>query len=148
MNGVLESLRAFQLAQIAAFRRASEALGVSETDLSAMRALLARHELGVSMKDLASEIGVSPAVLTGVVDRLVDKAWVSRRASSEDRRSFVVTPIVPDDADVVRLLAAIDDPIRRLAESMPAGSAAVVERLAADMEAQLRAFDPAATLQR
>ena len=31
------------------------------------------------MKDLAHDLGVSPAVLTGIVDRLEEKGWIRRQ---------------------------------------------------------------------
>ena len=49
------------------------------------------------MKDLAHEVGVSPAVMTGIVDRLEDRGWIRRQSHSSDRRSTVVVPTVAAD---------------------------------------------------
>jgi DNA-binding MarR family transcriptional regulator len=149
MNRVLDSLRRFQLAQAAAFRRAGEALGISDTALNALNTLVAAHvESGVSMKDFAHEVGVSPAVLTGIVDRLEEKGWVERRLSTTDRRSIVVHPTIAQDSAVAEVLRALDEPLRRVANSISEDTAAVVRRLAAAMEEELRNFDPASTVSR
>jgi DNA-binding MarR family transcriptional regulator len=149
MNRVLDSLRKFQLAQAAAFRRAGDALDISDTALNALNTLVAAHvESGVSMKDLAHEVGVSPAVLTGIVDKLEEKGWVERRLSSTDRRSTVVVPTVPQDSAVAEVLRALDEPLRKVANSISEDTAAVVRRLAAAMEEELRNFDPASAARR
>jgi DNA-binding MarR family transcriptional regulator len=143
LNQVLKSLRDFQLAQSAAIRRASDALGVSETDLAALRALLvAGSGDGVPMKDLAQTVGVSPAVMTGIVDRLEEQGWIERRAHRSDRRSTVVVPSLAPEDRVVHVLAALDEPLVKVANSLSAGAASVVRKLVAAMEAELRAFDP------
>ena len=143
MNRVLDSLRRFQLAQAAAFRRAGEALDISDTALNALNTLVAAHvESGVSMKDLAHEVGVSPAVLTGIVDRLEEKGWVERRLNATDRRSTVIVPTLRDDSAVAEVLRALDEPLRKVANSISEDTAAVVRRLAGAMEEELRNFDP------
>jgi DNA-binding MarR family transcriptional regulator len=143
MNRVLDSLRKFQLAQAAAFRRAGDALGISDTALTALHILMAaKVEPGVSMKDLAHEVGVSPAVLTGIVDKLEEKGWVKRQLSTTDRRSTDIVPTVAEDSEVAELLRALDEPLRKVANSIPPDTAAVVRRLASAMEAELRNFDP------
>ena len=147
MNGVLDSLRRFQFAQSAAFHRASDALGVSETALTAIHTLVTHaDENGLTMKDLAHELGVSPAVLTGVVDRLEEKGWIRRQLHSSDRRSTVVVPTVDGDSDVMAVLHALDEPIRKVANSLTDGEAAGVRTLTAAMEAELRNFDPDASM--
>ncbi len=151
MNKVLDSLRSFQFAQNAAFHRAGDALGVSDTALNAIHTLLTHARLhpgetGLSMKDLAHELGVSPAVLTGIVDRLEEKGWIRRQLHRTDRRSTVVVPTVEEGSDVQAVLSALDEPLRKVANSLSDEAASVVKRLTAAMEAELRDFDPAAAM--
>jgi DNA-binding MarR family transcriptional regulator len=147
MNKVLDSLRNFQFAHTAAFHRASEALGISDAALSAIHRLVTdADEDGVTMKDLAHTLGVSPAVLTGIVDRLEEKGWIRRQLHSTDRRSTVIVPTVDDGSEVVRVLQALDAPLRKVANAIDDDAAAVVKKLAAAMEAELRQFDPEAAL--
>lgn len=143
MNRVLESLRKFQLAQAAALRRASDALGVSETDLNAIRTLITiTSDDGVAMKDLAHDVGVSPAVLTGIVDRFEEKGWARRQVHRTDRRSIRIVATVTEGSPVAKILAALDEPLRKVANSLSDDTAAVIRRLAAELEAELRNFHP------
>jgi DNA-binding MarR family transcriptional regulator len=147
MNKVLDSLRRFQFAQSAAFHRASDALGIPDTALNALRTLVIESDDdGVPMKDLAHDLGVSPAVLTGVVDRLEEKGWVRRQLHRTDRRSTVVVATVDEDSEVMRVLHALDAPLRKVANSISDDVAAVVRTMAAAMEAELRHFDPEAAM--
>jgi DNA-binding MarR family transcriptional regulator len=144
MNRVLDSLRDFQLAQAAAFRRAGAALDISDTALNTLNTLLVKSGAGLPMKELAHEVGVSPAVLTGLVDRLEEKGWVRRQLSETDRRSTVVVPTVDEDSAVAAVLHALDDPLRKVANSISEDTAAVVRRMVGAMEAELRNYDPQA----
>jgi DNA-binding MarR family transcriptional regulator len=51
---------------------------------------LALKNAECSMSELAERIQQSSATMTGIIDRLVDKKWVSRRRSDEDRRAVYV----------------------------------------------------------
>ena len=51
---------------------------------------LALKNAECSMSELAELIQQSSATMTGIIDRLVDKKWVSRRRSDEDRRAVYV----------------------------------------------------------
>lgn len=149
MNRVLDSLRRFQFAQTAAFHRASEALGVPDAALNAMRTVVSdTGPDGVAMKDLAHDLGVSPAVVTGIVDRLEEKGWIRRELHRTDRRSTVVVPMVDEDSDVMRILHALDAPLRRVANSISDDVAAVVRTMVSAMESELRHFDPDAAVQK
>jgi DNA-binding MarR family transcriptional regulator len=147
MNRVLDSLRRFQFAQTAALHRASEALGVPDAALNAIYRLVTDGDHGgVTMKDFAQTLGVSPAVLTGIVDRLEEQGWVRRQLHRTDRRSTVVVATVDENSEVMRVLHALDAPIREVANSIDERAAAIVRDLAANMEAELRHFDPEAAL--
>jgi DNA-binding MarR family transcriptional regulator len=147
MNKVLDSLRKFQFAQTAAYHRASDALGVTDGALNAIHTLVTdADEEGVTMKDLAQRLGVSPAVLTGIVDRLEEKGWIRRQLHSSDRRSTVVIPTVDEDSEIMRVLHALDAPLRRVANSISDDAAAVVRTMTAAMEDELRHFDPEGAL--
>lgn len=147
MNRVLDSLRRFQAAQVAAARRASDALGIPETSLHALRELV-HAEVPVTMKDLAVAIGVSPAVATGVIDRLEVKGWVQRRIDPADRRAFRVVLTLEEESDVLRVVHELDDPLRRVANAISADEARMVRTLAASMQAQLDGFQPDELLHR
>ena len=69
----------------------------------AMEALQGK-EAECSMSELAERIQQSSATMTGIVDRLVEKAWVTRRRSDEDRRAVYVS-LTPDGANLLKRVA-------------------------------------------
>ncbi len=83
-------------------------------------------------------------MLTGIVDRLEEKGWIRRQLHRTDRRSTLVVPTVEEGSDVQAVLSALDEPLRKVANSLSDEAASVVKRLTAAMEAELRDFDPAA----
>jgi hypothetical protein len=54
----------------------------------------------------------------------------------------MVVPTVEDSSAVVRTLNALEDPLRKVANSVSQDAAAVVRKLVAAMEAELRNFEP------
>ena len=143
MNRVLDSLRRFQIAQAAAVRRACTALGVPESALNALRLLIAEgNENGVILRELSARLGISPAVATGVVDRLEAKGWARRRTDPSDRRALIVIATVPTDSPVREVIRDLDDPLRRVADSATEEEARAVRMLARAMEETLEAYRP------
>ncbi len=57
-----------------------------------------------SMSELAERIQQSSATMTGIVDRLVEKGWVTRRRSEEDRRAVYVS-LTRTGADILTRVA-------------------------------------------
>ena len=114
--------------------------------------VLARHD-GASGHDLASALGVGPATLTGIVDRLVAQGLVSRREDPLDRRVRRVVLATAGREVVEAILMAGGEHQRRILERLTVDELGVVERAfhllldAANAEAaQTAAADvPAAT---
>ena len=73
-------------------KRFSEQLLKYDLTIAQYSALSALEQMRneCSMSELAEQIQQSSATMTGIVDRLVDKEWVSRRRSEEDRRAVYV----------------------------------------------------------
>jgi DNA-binding MarR family transcriptional regulator len=63
--------------------------GITPTRLAALAAL-ARHEQGCRQGDLATEMGVSPASMTRLVDIMVKTRWVLRQHDPRDARASVL----------------------------------------------------------
>ncbi len=83
-----------------ALRRIIHAVDVYSRELSARHSLTGPQLLclkavsrsgELSLGSLASELSLSPATVTGIVDRLEQKELVARRRRSSDRRSVAVT---------------------------------------------------------
>ncbi|WAM31843.1 MarR family winged helix-turn-helix transcriptional regulator [Caldicellulosiruptor naganoensis] len=52
--------------------------------------VLSENSQPMTMKDIASELGISPSTLTGIVDKLVEKELVKREIDLQDRRKVQV----------------------------------------------------------
>ncbi|HEY3290304.1 MAG TPA: MarR family transcriptional regulator [Anaerolineae bacterium] len=71
-----------------------------------------------SMSELAERIQQSSATMTGIVDRLVEKSWVTRRRSDEDRRAVYVS-LTSEGENILKRVAqerrvAIQETIRKM----------------------------------
>ncbi len=91
---LLNALRAYRTLENDLRRRLGRQLDVNETDLSALRYLLAawQREEGASPKELAGALGISSASTTLVIDRLERAGFIRRRRHPVDRRAVIVEP--------------------------------------------------------
>ena len=72
-------------------RTAAESLGLQDFEYDTLHALMIRDTPGrASPGELAQELGVSNAGMTGRLDALERRGWVVRRAGAEDRRRVEV----------------------------------------------------------
>lgn len=84
-------------------------LGLSDTDCLILWACCeGRHE-GQSQHELAALVGVSPAQLCGVVDRLARSGWMVGRRPAHDRRRQYWRLTAEGEALVEQLLADVAD---------------------------------------
>ncbi|MCL5998347.1 MAG: MarR family transcriptional regulator [Chloroflexi bacterium] len=73
-----------------------------------------------SMSELADRIHQSSATMTGIVDRLVEKGWVTRRRSEEDRRAVFVA-LTPDGQNILnRVTSERHEFVRNTISKIPA----------------------------
>ena len=95
---------------------------LTQHDLTAAQYLsmdaLQRKGSECSMSELAERIQQSSATMTGIVDRLVEKGWVSRRRSEEDRRAVFVS-LTSEGINILNRVAAerhqiVQDTIRKM----------------------------------
>ncbi len=88
-----------------------------------------------SMSELAEHIQQSSATMTGIVDRLVDKQWVTRRRSEEDRRAVYVQ-ITDRGRQMLRTVEAeqYQDLLRILSRMTPASREGLVRNLTEYMQ--------------
>lgn len=109
------------------YQRAVAAHGLSSTALGVLGVL--GHRDGLSHRELAGRLGVTPATLTPVVDALEAAGEVRRSRDPEDRR---VVRIVITDAGRERLRTAFAQVRRELQDRIP--------RPPAEHEAIIRAY--------
>lgn len=90
-----------------AMQQAVAEVGLQDFEYETLHSLMIRDTPGTaSPTDLADELGVSGAGMTGRLDRLEQAGWVQRTASPDDRRRVVVE-ITKSGADIWRRAMAI-----------------------------------------
>ena len=86
---------------------------------------------GMRMSELAARLGVSISTTSGVVDRLVDHAFLARHDDPADRRQVVVTITPTGSAHLDRFRELNAAQMRRLLERLDDSELDVVERATA-----------------
>ncbi|MCS7478393.1 MarR family winged helix-turn-helix transcriptional regulator [Umezawaea endophytica] len=82
-----------------------------------------------SSQELTRGLGVGPATVTGLVDRLAAQGLVGRREDPQDRRVRLVEPTESGRALVARLEAAGNDHLRGLLGTLDAEDLVALERI-------------------
>jgi DNA-binding MarR family transcriptional regulator len=99
-------LRFVSNAVSAAFARRVEAEGVTVSEWVAMRVLYDHDEM--QPKDLAAAMGLTKGPVSRLIERLLRKKLIARRASEEDRRALFVRLTANARAMVPKLAALAD----------------------------------------
>ncbi|QCR18442.1 MarR family winged helix-turn-helix transcriptional regulator [Agrococcus sp. SGAir0287] len=147
---VLNLLRRYRAAETRMRARTRASMEMGETDLLALRTMLAAQRRGelVRQRDLASVLGITSASVTVLVDRLEQSGHVERRPHPTDRRSTVVVATTATDHEVRETLGAMHQRMIAVVDDLTAvelevvarflsGMAAAVEE-ASDLDAELR----------
>jgi DNA-binding MarR family transcriptional regulator len=147
---VLNLLRRYRAAETRMRARTRSSMEMGETDLLALRTLLAAQRRGelVRQRDLSKVLAITSASVTVLVDRLERSGHVERRAHPTDRRSTVVVATTATDDEVRhtlgamhrRMIEVVDDltPVElEVVARFLSGMAAAVEE-AGDLDAELR----------
>lgn len=87
---VLRSIRRIVRAITLRSKALSRATGLTVPQLLCLRVVAAREEQPPTLADLAREVELSPATITGIVDRLQRAGLVERLRSQADRRKIRV----------------------------------------------------------
>src|SRR3954447_12604387 len=86
--------------------RVSTRAALNTIDLNTLDYLSQHGEMSASA--LARGIGLHPATMTGVLDRLEKGGWIARSRSDSDRRAVVVGIDPRRNADLFALYAGMD----------------------------------------
>ena len=89
---LLEAVRRFRRADQQMRRRASAAMGMNVTDMQALQEVISAERRGVLVTAnlLATNLGISTASTTKLLDRLTASGHLERRPHPHDRRAVVV----------------------------------------------------------
>jgi DNA-binding MarR family transcriptional regulator len=143
---VLNALRRYRAAESAMRRRTRDSMGMGETDLLAVRYLLAASRAGrsVSPKDLSAYLKISSASTTILIDRLVKSGHVRREPHPTDRRALVIIPTTTTDEEVRATLGKMHSRMMLVAESLSADDARVIAKFLDTIRAAVDSVDPVA----
>jgi DNA-binding MarR family transcriptional regulator len=106
---VLNLLRRYRGAEAAMRARTRESMGMNETDLLALRHLLAEQRAGrlVLQRDLAEVLKISSPSVTALIDRLVKSGHVERTPHPTDRRAVAVVATAESEREVRETLGVM-----------------------------------------
>ena len=106
-------------------------LNLTAAEINALASLAGRGALNV--RELAAETGTRASTLTGVLDRLENRGYLTRELDPTDRRSFRLPLTEAGQAVATRVLTAIADlerdALSRLSAAQIAGYHAVITAL-------------------
>ena len=108
-------------------------LNLTAAEINALANLAGRGALNV--RELSAETGTRATTLTGVLDRLENRGYLTRELDASDRRSFRLPLTEAGQAAAERIQAAVSDlerdALARLSATQIAGFHAVVAALQA-----------------
>lgn len=111
--------------------RTAQALGISPTEFATLNMISLEDD--VTASDLSRITGLSPAAVTRMVDRLVDRGFVARRPNPADRRQTHLVRTAAWQAEIEATVEPRRQVMRdALAELPPEGRAAVIRWMAAE----------------
>ena len=98
IDPAVSAIERLRLAEASLSRRRQTACGPSENARAAMRLILERADAGEDLTpgDIAEHLGVSPAAVSGILDKLHAGGLVAFRTNPDDRRSKLVVPFDRD----------------------------------------------------
>jgi DNA-binding MarR family transcriptional regulator len=141
---VLNALRAYRTAEQAMRKRTRDSMGMGDTDLAALRLLLAAERTGTSVSpgDLAKRLGITGASVSVMLDRLEKSGHVERRADPNDGRRVVVVATISSDSEVRETLGGMHVAMMDVAQSLDPDEAEAVERFLRRMTAAVSELHP------
>jgi DNA-binding MarR family transcriptional regulator len=129
-NGVdvLGALRRYRTAEVAMRRRTRASMRMGETDLAALRFLLAAQERSrpVSPKDLAQYLSISSASTTTLIDRLVKSGHVERLRHPSDGRAVVLNITAMSDNEVRSMMSEMHKRMIEVTSGLSGEEAAII----------------------
>ncbi|MGK9147650.1 MarR family transcriptional regulator [Plantibacter flavus] len=149
-SALLDLLRQYREAEQGMRRRTRVSMNMGETDLAAVRHLLAaqRHHHEMTAGELADRLQISTASTTALIDRLVRRGHAKREQHPGDRRSTRVVPTIATDDDVRATLGSMHRGIIAVAESMTPEEASAVSRFLTGMIEAVSAVEPSGSTSR
>jgi DNA-binding MarR family transcriptional regulator len=127
---VLRAVRRFRAADVAMRLRARADMDMNDTDMVALRHLIAAEERSESMgpKDLSVLLGISSAATAKLLTRLEGSGRLYREPHPTDRRAQVLHATVRAQDEIKRVLGAAHQRMLAAAEKLTASEQGAVVR--------------------
>jgi DNA-binding MarR family transcriptional regulator len=106
MNQITDSFREMALVMTVVNLRAGEQVGLRDVEMKALDVLM--RDGAMSAKALGHRLGMHPATMTGILDKLENSGWVTRERSPEDRRVVLIQPVRERVGEIVRLFTGMN----------------------------------------
>ncbi|WP_406682104.1 MarR family winged helix-turn-helix transcriptional regulator [Rhodobium gokarnense] len=124
-------VRRFQQVAVAVFQAEVGAAGSDLTPVQFAALAAARSAPGIDQKTLAGLIAYDRTTITGVVDRLVHKGFLERRASAKDRRAHELHVTAEGEAVLEKIAPAVEAAQKIMLRGLSEDEAAEFMRLLA-----------------
>src|SRR5438874_11158731 len=111
-NEIKESLRDLRIQLALLNHQVGNQLDLKDVDLDCLD-LVFRHG-PLSPSALARRAGLHPATMTGILDRLERRGWISRERDPSDRRAVVVRTDRKRYAELLRLYGGLSRSMNRI----------------------------------
>jgi DNA-binding MarR family transcriptional regulator len=112
---IRQALRGLRTHLVVLNHQVSRRLELKDIDLDCLD-LIAQHG-PLSPSEIAQRLGLHPATMTGILDRLEAGGWAARVRHSSDRRAVMVQPLRQRTAEVMRLYSGMNSSIDQICES-------------------------------
>ena len=141
---VMDALHRFQLAEAGLRTRSARLIGVSETEILALRFVVRKQEHGepVTPTDLATYLAVRSTAVTLVVDHLESAGHLVRQPHPSDRRSLVLIATDPAVSRVREMFGSVYDTMMTVAGQLEDADADRIEVFLSSLTATLDSFAP------
>lgn len=116
---------------------AARQLNLTPTALECFR--LVQHEGPLTASDLAQETGLTPASLSVIVDKLVERKFLSREQDRNDRRRWLLRTKQPAVAEVNEVYKAHKGRVEKLLDKYSAEEFEVILRFMDSFADELKA---------
>ncbi|MFL6110287.1 MAG: MarR family winged helix-turn-helix transcriptional regulator [Catenulispora sp.] len=106
MNQIMDTIREMGVVMTVLNLRAGEQVGLRDVEMKALDVLM--RDGAMSAKGLGQRLGMHPATMTGILDKLENGGWVTRERDPDDRRVVLIQPVRERVGEIVRLFMGMN----------------------------------------
>jgi DNA-binding MarR family transcriptional regulator len=106
MNQITDTIREMGVVMTVLNLRAGEQVGLRDVEMKALDVLM--RDGAMSAKALGQRLGMHPATMTGILDKLEKAGWITRERDPDDRRVVLIQPVRERVGEIVRLFAGMN----------------------------------------